>query len=143
MTDWLKTYPEELLKTRVNPDKWSAFENIVHLAAYQPMFAERIRSMLNDEKPSFNRYRADDDPRFFECLQMPPAELVRYIQENRQLIMDLVAGMKESQWKNWGLHSHYGQMELPAWIDFFLLHEAHHLFTAFMLIRFQLAQARK
>ena len=44
---------EEQIKQRINPDKWSTFENIVHLAAYQPTFIRRLNLMLNENEPLF------------------------------------------------------------------------------------------
>ena len=32
-----------------------------------------------------------------------------------------------------GTHPFFGQMTLAQWLNFFLLHEAHHLFTIFKL----------
>jgi len=46
---------EEELKHPVNPGKWSAFDNVVHLAAYQPTFIKRINLMLNEQTPMFVR----------------------------------------------------------------------------------------
>lgn len=52
ISELTKNFTEEQLRLRVNPDKWSAFENIVHLVAYQPIFIERIELMLKEENPS-------------------------------------------------------------------------------------------
>ena len=32
-----------------------------------------------------------------------------------------------------GVHPAYGQMNMIQWLNFFLLHEAHHLFTIFKM----------
>ncbi|HLZ88540.1 MAG TPA: DinB family protein, partial [Puia sp.] len=56
--------PEHQLRQRINPDKWSAFENIAHLACYQPVFHYRLERIQQDNAPSFSRYVAEADPAF-------------------------------------------------------------------------------
>jgi hypothetical protein len=33
-----------------------------------------------------------------------------------------------------GLHPTFGEMDVAGWLDFFLLHEAHHLYTALVRV---------
>ena len=65
VTDLIKGYPEDDLKNQIIPGKWSAFENIVHLVVYQPVFLDRMEIILTGTHPSFQRYVADTDPAFF------------------------------------------------------------------------------
>lgn len=126
---------EEQLKIRVNADKWSAFENIVHLAAYQPTFIQRVKQIINDEKPIFQAYRAENDPLFHEYLKKDLKELLQDISLNRNLILSQLEGLDEHHLKRWGTHPKFGKMTMSLWTEFFLLHEAHHLFTIFALTR--------
>jgi hypothetical protein len=121
------------LSNRVNPDKWSAFENIVHLAAYQPTFIQRINLMLSEDEPLFERYVADNDPVFHESLKKPLLQLLNDIAADRQKILNLLEELNETQLKRGGRHKAYGLITLAVWCDFFLLHEAHHLWTIFQL----------
>jgi hypothetical protein len=38
-----------------------------------------------------------------------------------------------------GFHPSFGALTIPQWLEFFLLHEAHHLYTAMLCI----AEARR
>jgi hypothetical protein len=127
--------PEVLLKHRVYPGKWSAFENIVHLTAYQPTFIHRIDLMLHREEPIFERYVADNDPRFHEYLQRPLADLMSQISADRFVICSILEEQDDQALKRTGRHSAYGLITIAGWSDFFLLHEAHHLWTLFQLTR--------
>ena len=40
------------------PGKWSIHDNIAHLAKYQPVFLERIESILKKSDQVFERYTA-------------------------------------------------------------------------------------
>ncbi|MFI5153783.1 MAG: DinB family protein [Chitinophagales bacterium] len=128
-------FSETQLKARVNPEKWSAFENIAHLAAYQPTFIQRLDIILRDEKPTFQRYKAEDDPLFHEYLLKNMENLYEDINENRMIIIGQLEGLDKHQLNYFGIHPKFGKMTLTQWAEFFLLHEAHHLFTIFMLTR--------
>lgn len=44
-----------------------------------------------------------------------------------------IISFKETDFDKKGTHKVYGKMNLHQWLNFFLLHEAHHLFTIFKL----------
>lgn len=44
-----------------------------------------------------------------------------------------IVSFKETDFDKRGTHIVYGKMNLHQWLNFFLLHEAHHLFTIFKL----------
>src|SRR5580658_7849867 len=77
---------EEQLRIPVKADKWSAFENIVHLAAYQPTFIKRVNLMLETNQPLFERYKAENDPFFHEYLNKSLSRLLSDIAEKRLMI---------------------------------------------------------
>ena len=130
---WMLSYSEDQLKERVVPGKWSAFENIVHLAAYHPLFIQRIGVILNNQKPQFAPYKAENDPLFYVYLEKSLQELAKDIKENRLIIVRILEAAGDEQLQYWGEHAKYGRLSLADWVEFFLLHEAHHLFTGFML----------
>jgi hypothetical protein len=134
---------EEQLKHRINPDKWSAFENIVHLAAYQPIFIQRINLMLNENEPLFERYVADNDPVFLEYLKKSIAQLLNDISSNRFIILNTLKAFNEEELNRKGRHKTFGLITIASWADFFLLHEAHHLWTIFQLTCMLRVKAQK
>jgi hypothetical protein len=127
-------FNEEQLKFRVNPDKWSAFENIVHLVSYQPVFIYRIGLMLKENNPLFERYAAGNDPLFHDYLQRPLKELLDILVHDRSLLNRMLSEMDEEKLKRTGLHSKFGNFTLSQWANLFLLHEAHHLWTILQLL---------
>jgi len=124
---------DEQIRKRVIEGKWSIFENIVHLQTYQHTFIDRVRKMLDQDNPSFARYVPEEDPLFSE----------NCIKSSREIMQDLITLRKEMaaeiiSFKDWdlsktGQHPVFGKMNLLQWLNFFLLHEAHHLFTIFKL----------
>jgi hypothetical protein len=124
---------EAQLKYRINPDKWSSFENIVHLASYQPGFLSRLESIATQQEPGFDRYVAEKDPLFYEFLKNSLPQVLDQILADRQAIIKKLSGFSEAQLLRVGEHPKFGRMTVIQWTEFFLLHEAHHIFTLFML----------
>jgi hypothetical protein len=136
--DLVKGLSEEQLNKRVNPEKWSAFEQIAHLAAYQPTFFGRLHKMQQEVSPSFERYVADNDPLFHECCKNSLKELLEDLDTQRFIIINHLTTLPEQALRRTGHHPKFGLLTIVEWTEFFLLHEAHHLFSIFMLTREQL-----
>lgn len=126
---------ETQLKQHMLPDKWSAFEQIIHLAAYQPTFLSRLHRIEQEESPGFDRYVADNDPVFHACLQKPLLSMLDELSIQRFIITNHLTGLSDGVLARTGRHPKYGLLSMAEWTDFFLLHEAHHLFSLFMLTR--------
>jgi hypothetical protein len=124
---------EHQLKHIVNPGKWSAFDNIAHLACYQPVFLLRLERIQTEDSPVFDRYIAEMDPAFPDYQQRPLANLLTSIDTQRGMIINKLQGMNETELKRTATHPRYGLLDIAQWTEFFLLHEAHHLYTVFML----------
>jgi hypothetical protein len=133
LTELIDGLPEEYLKRRINPDKWNAFENIAHLAAYQPMFMARLERIAAEDAPGFERYVAEKDPLFPQYLDQPLETLLNLIPTRAQALSAYLTSLSEARLLRVGLHPKYGRLTIPQWTQFYLLHEAHHLFTIFML----------
>ncbi|MHA4809250.1 DinB family protein [Flavitalea flava] len=126
---------ETQLKKRVNPEKWSTFENIAHLAAYQPVFIRRMERISCEQSPLFERYVAEKDPLFPAYLEKSLEELIADIQDKRTLILDRLTGLNDAELERMGRHPKYGLFSTSLWAEFFLLHESHHLYTIFILVQ--------
>ena len=119
--------------------KWSIFENIVHLATYQHTFINRVKQILKEKNPSFPRYTAETDPLFHDNCAKSSREIIQDMLSTRKEMAAGIQSFQEEDYNKTGQHPAYGKMNLFQWLNFFLLHEAHHLFTIFKLA----AQLRK
>lgn len=125
--------PDPQLRKMVQVGKWSIFENIVHLATYQHTFLIRVEKMLSAETPSFSRYTAETDPLFQDNLERTTSATIEDLVETRKSVITKIASLTEPELTKKGLHPAFGPMTILQWTEFFLLHEAHHLFTIFKL----------
>jgi hypothetical protein len=130
----IKGYSEEQLRTRVVHDKWSSFENTAHLVRYQLVFQQRIERILVENIPEFERYAAENDSAFDGYLQQSLQQLLQSLYSVRKQIYQQLQGLTNDQLTMSGRHPKYGNLSLVQWTEFFLLHEAHHLFTMFQLL---------
>ncbi len=124
---------DEMIRRQVNPGKWSVFENIVHLQTYQHTFISRIKQLLDGSNPSFSRYTAEADPLFADNCHKTVREIMQDLLGIRKQMLAEVSLFPESDFNKTAVHPAYGKMNLGQWLNFFLLHEAHHMFTIFKL----------
>jgi len=121
------------LSYRPEPGKWNIHDNIVHLTVYQPIFINRIKTILEKDKPSFDPYRADDDPVFLAWREWDIQDLLARLNEDRGHLYQLITNLSEQELNRTGTHLRYGTLTIIQWTEYFLLHEAHHQFTIFKL----------
>ena len=133
LVDIIEGLTDEEVRRNVVPGKWSIYENIVHLQTYQHTFAVRVNQMLNDDNPQFSRYTAEGDPMFLDNLSKSSREIMQDLLVVRKDLAAKVLTFQESDLFRTGTHPVYGPMNMIQWLHFFLLHEAHHLFTIFKL----------
>jgi len=126
---------EGALDRRPNPEKWSARENLAHLARYHEMFLKRIARIRSEDRPLLARYVAEDDPKWPLWAALPVSEVLTRLRALRAEMLELVEQLPDKDLSRTALHSRFGEMTLAQWLEFFLLHEAHHLFVVMQRVR--------
>ncbi len=121
------------LKEHPIPEKWSIHEHLAHLGRYQEIFLERIAVILKGEVPYLERYKAENDPIFYDWCRWDSAEIIEKAVLDRQTIIDLIGDLPKMQIAQIGVHPKLGRMNVEDWTNFFLLHEAHHIYAIFGL----------
>lgn len=125
----------EKMRRRSPSGKWSAHENLAHLARYHQVFMERLRRILSEDKPCFPRYRAEEDPEWAQYPPLATDEVVRRLRSLRGELIELVNRLSPAELRRVGVHPAFGEMTLEQWVEFFLLHEAHHLYVVIRRLR--------
>ena len=120
---------------RPAPGKWSAREQLAHLARHHEVTGERLRRILEEPEPALPRYRAEDDPEWPRWAAMPLAEVLDRLRALRAGLIGAVAAISPANLDRRGVHPVLGAMPIPLWLEFFLLHEAHHLYVTMQLLR--------
>ena len=125
----------EKILERPSSGKWSANENLAHLGRYHEIFLERIERMLTEPNPVFERYRAEEDPQWEEWRTLGYKEVAGKLSGLREKLMTRLKSLAPKDWERTGTHSKFGEMSLGLWLEFFLVHEAHHLYVVLQLVR--------
>ena len=133
LLDIIDGLSDELIRRQLIPGKWSIFENIVHLQTYQHVFCARMKKILEENNPSFPRYSADTDPAFLENCGKTTREIMGNLITTRKEMATGSLSLKEKDLERTGTHPVFGTMNITQWLNFFLLHEAHHIFTVFKM----------
>lgn len=133
LLDLIEGLNDEQVRRQIITGKWSIFENIVHLATYQHTFINRIEEIVKNDNPSFERYTAESDPLFLDNCTKSTHEIIHDLITKRRMMVARIFSLQADQLKRTGRHPTYGKMTVIQWIQFFVLHEAHHLFTIFKL----------
>ena len=133
LMDIIDDLSDEQIRRQIISGKWSIFENIVHLQTYQHTFIKRVRQILDENNPSFPRYLAETDTLFLDNCDKSTREVMQDLLTTRKEIAAGMLSFQSTDLTKTGTHPAYGQMILLQWLNFFLLHEAHHLFTIFKL----------
>ena len=126
---------EGALDRRPLPEKWSARQNLAHLARYHEMFLERIERIRSEDRPLLARYVAEDDPKWPQWAAMPASELLTRLRALRARMLELVQQLSDAELSRTAVHARFGEMTLVQWLEFFLLHEAHHLLVVMQRVR--------
>lgn len=120
---------DAFLRKQPVADKWSILEHIGHLARYQEIFVQRLDMIMYQELPGIPPYRAEADIGWLIWQEADYTTIKRHLQDKRQEIIKQMAGYSPQQLKREGFHARLGSMDVLGWTEFFLLHEAHHLYT--------------
>lgn len=124
---------DEIIRLQVIPGKWSIFENIVHLQTYQHVFNSRVKKMIDENSPLFPRYVADTDLLFLDNCKRTTREIMGDMITTRKEMSNGRFSIKDEHLERTGIHPAFGTMTIAQWLNFFLLHESHHLFAIFKL----------
>lgn len=131
----LRGVPVERILEPPIPGKWSAHENLAHLGRYHEVFLERIERILTEPNPAFGRYRAEDDPRWETWRTLSYKEVAGKLASMREMLVTKLKSLSAEDYARTGTHPKFGDMTLALWVEFFLVHEAHHLYVVLQLVR--------
>jgi hypothetical protein len=120
---------EQALVARPASGKWSALENLAHLARHHEVFLERLRRIRDETAPALARYRAEDDPEWSGWAALGAPDVLSRLRGLRAQLIAIVESLSPAELDRTGVHSAMGPLPVALWLEFFLLHEAHHLYA--------------
>jgi hypothetical protein len=98
------------------------------------VFLDRLRRLLVEDRPTLGRYRAEADPEWPTWRELPADKVLGRLRALRAELISLVRSLSPVASARTGRHPTFGEMDVAGWLHFFLLHEAHHLYTALVRV---------
>lgn len=94
-----------------------------------------MERILAEQTPEFPRYRAEEDPEWTTWSSLLTQQVLVRLSSMRAKLMARVRSLSEEDFERTGIHPKFGEMTLSLWLEFFLVHEAHHLYVVLQLVR--------
>jgi len=118
----LAKVPQEALKWRPAPEKWSAHEVVVHCADSETNAALRIRYLLAEKNALIVGYDQDAWARVFDYHAQPLDESLAVTAAARSRTVPLLRAMKEADWTKQGRHTESGPYTPEDWLRIYAAH---------------------
>jgi hypothetical protein len=135
---WLAEADPLDLAWRPPTGKWSALSNLAHIGRHHEIMRERLERVLAEDTPTFPRYTEADDPQWAEWEALPADAVWERLETRRAELRAWAAARTPDELRRTGVHMKFGEMDVAHWLEFFLVHEAHHLYVALQ----RMAEAR-
>ncbi|GIX42484.1 MAG: hypothetical protein KatS3mg129_2217 [Leptospiraceae bacterium] len=107
--------------------KWSTLEVICHITDMEIVYADRIKRILAEDKPTM----FGTDPNTFAknlfYHDREPTEELHLVYSIRNHIGKILKQLKESDWNRIGIHSEAGEITLLQIVKNITLHIPHHV----------------
>ena len=118
--------------------KWSAHEHVCHIARTQGIFFERFEKIITERMPpKIERYNAEEDKDWENYVAKTTQTTIQYLTKKRKELIEYLAQVRPGDLRKKGIHPAFGDMTLEMWIEFFLVHEGHHLYSLLKLLQYR------
>src|SRR5436190_22586797 len=112
----LETVPRDAFDRRAG-EKWSVTEHVAHLGRYHEVFIERVHRILTEQEPTFEAYRAEDDPEWADWQVRPFEDAMQRLRAARETLLGILQDLSGEQWGRTGRHARYGVLTLRGWVE--------------------------
>jgi len=116
----------EQVRARPIPGKWSTLEVVCHLSDFEPVYLDRLKVILTQDKPTFF---GRDETAFaakFAYHQRDLAEELSLIESCRQSMTRILRTLPATDFQRVGVHNLAGEMTLETLLRRVTNHLTHH-----------------
>lgn len=119
--------PNEILRRKPAPEKWSMLEIACHLRDVEQLFVERYAKMASHDRPALRMINQDALAATLKYNEDDPMVALREFQALRQETVALLSALAHQSWQRVGLHPKRGELTMAAQVDHHVGHDANHL----------------
>lgn len=116
----------EQVRARPIPGKWSTLEVVCHLSDFEPVYLDRMKVILTQDKPTFFGRDENSFAAKFAYHQRDLAEELSLIESCRQSMTRILRTLPAADFQRLGIHSEAGEMSLETLLRRVTNHLPHH-----------------
>ncbi len=127
LKNYLADVPEEAMKFKPAPDKWSIHEIVVHLADAEANAFVRGKKIIAENGSAISEYDQDawaDSMHYHDLDYQEALELFRLLRQN---MYHVLMKLPLETWHNHIIHPESGRINLMDWIELYIDHVEIHL----------------
>ncbi|HWF14059.1 MAG TPA: DinB family protein [Candidatus Acidoferrales bacterium] len=124
----VREVPEEILKRRPKPGKWSAHEHACHLAAVHPLMSSRLDLMLAEPAPRIRPYLPHVDDEEDALLKTNLDEALQRFTRDRQRLVDQLKTLSPEDWGRRAEHGEYTHYSVFIMFRHLAMHDMFHAY---------------
>lgn len=128
LKDLISKIPEEGLKLRRIPGKWSIHEHACHLADVQPMLYNRFVVFKKESAPVFKPFLPGTTVSDAHLIETDLGKAMDNFDQERKKQLDLFRTFKPNDWYREATHPEYQQYTPEILLRHLLMHDHFHMY---------------
>jgi len=122
----LAAVPDEAVKWRPAPGKWSVHEIVCHCADSEVNAYARLRYLVAEKEPLVLGYDQDEWARVFDYHALPIGPSLATVEAVRAATSELLKLLKDEAWTKKGRHTEKGEYSADEWLKIYADHVEGH-----------------
>ena len=118
----LARVPDEMVKWRPGPGKWSVHEVVCHCADSEVNAYARLRYLLAEKEPVILGYDQDHWARAFDYHALPLEPSLAVVEAVRAATASLLRRLADDAWSKAGRHTESGEYTVDGWLKIYADH---------------------
>jgi uncharacterized damage-inducible protein DinB len=123
----LRGVPDEALRRKPAPEKWSMLEIACHLRDVEEFFAERYGKIANHDRPQLRMINQDELAKKLRYNQDDLALVLREFQGLRAESVAILGALAAQSWQRVGVHPKRGDVSIAWTVEHQVEHDTNHL----------------
>jgi hypothetical protein len=123
----LRDLPEDLLRWKPVPERWSIAEVLGHLADIEMVYADRTRRMVTEESPALEKYDAAGTVVTGDYVRGSAGENLAFFVKTRRSTVILLRSIPLDSGEREATHSELGNITLHEMLSEWASHDLGHL----------------
>ena len=123
----LRDLPEDLLRWKPAPERWSIAEVLGHLADIEMVYADRTRRIVTEESPTLEKYDTAGTVVIGDCVHGSASENLAFFIKTRRSTVILLRSIPADSGEREATHSELGHITLHQMLSEWASHDLGHL----------------